>query len=149
MKTRMVSVVVTTSLMFGLGAGAASATSSGGEAKVQVTSSQVQASSGRQVSPGVSNVGTTGASVNISPVVANGQYGVAVAPWVRIAIKVALQVLKKTSKSTYNAIYRYVALGKSAFIKWWNTSVPRWVKDIFGGVSAAAIYDTVKWLLGL
>jgi len=68
---------------------------------------------------------------------------------VRLAVRVAMETLKRTSKTWYNAIVRQVVNGRTTFVNWWNNSVPGWVKNIFGGVSAAAIYDALLWVLGL
>ena len=68
---------------------------------------------------------------------------------VRVAVRAALEVLKRTNKAWYNNIVTWVGKGRTAFIKFWNEQVPGWVKDIFGGISAAVIYDAIKWVLGL
>lgn len=68
---------------------------------------------------------------------------------VRLAVKAALEVLKRTSTTWYNNVIRYVNNGKTAFVNWWNTSVPGWVKTLFGGVSASAIYDAIRWIIGI
>lgn len=67
---------------------------------------------------------------------------------IRLAVKAALAAVKATSSKTYYQIVGYVAKGKTAFVSWWNSSVPSWVKGLFGSISAAAIYDALKWLLG-
>ncbi|WP_432526056.1 hypothetical protein [Kineococcus auxinigenes] len=78
-----------------------------------------------------------------------GQQGTQAVPIVvRIAIKAAFQVLKKTNASWYWAVLRQVAKGKIAFVKWWKTT-PGWVKAIFGTVSAEEIYETAVWLFGI
>ncbi|GIG35896.1 hypothetical protein [Cellulomonas pakistanensis] len=68
---------------------------------------------------------------------------------VRLAVKAALEVVKRTSTTWYNNIIRYVNNGRTAFVNWWNTSVPGWVKTLFGGVSASAIYDAIRWIIGI
>jgi hypothetical protein len=71
-------------------------------------------------------------------------------PWaIRLAVKAALAAVKRTSVSTYNTIIGYVLRGRTAFVNWWNTSVPTWVKNLFGGISAAAIYDAIRWIIGI
>ncbi len=71
-------------------------------------------------------------------------------PWaIRLAVKAALAAVKRTSVSTYNTIIGYVLRGKTAFVNWWNTSVPGWVKGLFGGISASAIYDAIRWIIGI
>lgn len=79
--------------------------------------------------------------------------GTAVTPnvpiWIRVAVQAALAVIKSRSIATYRAIIAYVERGRTAFVSWWNTSVPTWVKGLLGGISGNAIYDAIKWILGL
>ncbi|MFC8192824.1 hypothetical protein ACFUMH_14295 [Cellulomonas sp. NPDC057328] len=69
--------------------------------------------------------------------------------WIRVAVQAALQVIKSRSITTYRQIIAYVERGRTAFVSWWNTSVPTWVKGLLGGISGNAIYDAIKWILGL
>lgn len=68
---------------------------------------------------------------------------------VRLAVQAGLRILKATSKSWYNNVMSYVSKGKTVFVNWWNNSVPGWIKNMFGGVSAAAIYDAIRWIIGI
>ena len=79
--------------------------------------------------------------------------GTAVTPnvpiWIRVAVQAALAVIKSRSVATYRAIIAYVERGRTAFVAWWNSSVPTWVKGLLGGISGNAVYDAIKWILGL
>lgn len=72
-----------------------------------------------------------------------------VAIWIRIAVQAALAVIKSRSIATYRAIATYVQRGKVVFNDWWSTSVPSWVKGLLGGITGNALYDAIKWILGL
>ncbi len=71
---------------------------------------------------------------------------------IRLAVRAALEVVKRTSRSTYNLIVSYVARGKTAFVNWWNSTGKELSKragfDVTIGISGAALYDVIKWILG-
>lgn len=71
------------------------------------------------------------------------------AVWIRYAVKAAMQVIKRTSKKTYFTITSKVSQGKTAFVGWYVKYAPNWVKKIMPGVAAAAIYDALRWVIGL
>ncbi len=68
---------------------------------------------------------------------------------IRVAVKAAVEVIKRTAPALWNQIRAQIGNGKTAFVKWWNNSVPRWVKDMLIGISGAAVYDALMWILGL
>lgn len=144
-------------LTFSLGAGvalpASAATATFRTSNVAVSTSVAGAATSavQGQATGLSTVsGSTSSLPGQGPVrTGNGQTVSPDAIWIRIAVKAAMAALKKTSKSWYNAIISKVKAGKTAFVNWWNKSVPSWVKNLFGGVSAAAIYDAVRWIIGL
>lgn len=71
------------------------------------------------------------------------------AVWIRYAVKAAMQVIKRTSKKTYYVITSKVSQGKTAFVNWYVKYAPNWVKKVLPGVGAAAIYDAIRWVIGL
>ncbi|WP_431710675.1 hypothetical protein [Glutamicibacter uratoxydans] len=68
--------------------------------------------------------------------------------WQRIAVKAALETLKRTNKKLYNKIVSKVGLGKKAFVKWYDKNIKPNVPAVLTGISAAAIYDVITWILG-
>ena len=68
----------------------------------------------------------------------------------RLAVRAGMAVLKRT---WYRAIITKVNQGRSAFVYWWNNSVPNWIKVTLGaaggGVTGNAVYDALLWVLGL
>ncbi len=72
--------------------------------------------------------------------------------WLRIAVRAALEVIKRTSRATYNTLMSYLNQGRAAFIRWWDTKAPAWVKkaltDIGIGITGAAIWDAIKFIVG-
>lgn len=71
------------------------------------------------------------------------------AVWIRVSVKAAVEVIKKTSPALWKSMQSYVLKGREAFVKWWDSSVPQWAKNLLGGVSAAGVYDALRWILGL
>lgn len=43
--------------------------------------------------------------------------------------------------------------GRTAFVNWWNNSVPANIKNVIytvtGGISGNALYDALLWVFGL
>ncbi|GAA1114280.1 hypothetical protein [Arthrobacter flavus] len=71
---------------------------------------------------------------------------------VRLAVKAGMAVLKKTNVRWYNAIRAQLGKGRTAFVNWWNNSVPKPIKTIVlgatGGVGINALYDALLWVFG-
>ncbi|GAA1114288.1 hypothetical protein [Arthrobacter flavus] len=71
---------------------------------------------------------------------------------VRLAVKAGMAVLKKTNVRWYNAIRAQLGKGRTAFVNWWNNSVPASVKNtlyaVTGGLSGNALYDALLWVFG-
>lgn len=67
---------------------------------------------------------------------------------VRLAVKAALQVIKKRSVGVYNQIIGAARAGKSIFLSW-HAKAPGWVKAIIPDVAASVLYDAVRWAIGL
>ena len=71
---------------------------------------------------------------------------------IRLVIKAGLAALKVASRATYNRIVAWVNSGKDLFIRNWN-SLPQRFRDIVlgaaGGISTNALWDAIKWVLGV
>lgn len=72
---------------------------------------------------------------------------------VRLAVRAAMEVLKRTSTTWYNAVRAMLNQGRTAFVNWWNNSVPSNIKNVIytvtGGISGNALYDALLWVFGL
>ena len=64
-----------------------------------------------------------------------------------------MEVLKRTNVAWYNAIRAQLGKGRTAFVSWWNNTVPASVKNtlytVTGGLSGNALYDALLWVFGL
>ncbi|MDR4534687.1 hypothetical protein [Glutamicibacter sp. PS] len=69
--------------------------------------------------------------------------------WQKYAVKAALMALKKTNKKLYNKIISKVGLGKKKFVAWYNKYIRPHMPGILGSISAAVIYDVIKWIIGI
>ncbi|MBK4168267.1 hypothetical protein GWO61_08420 [Corynebacterium macginleyi] len=63
------------------------------------------------------------------------------------AVKAALAALKKINKGWYDKVVSKATEGKTAFVNWWNASVPGWVKALFGNIAASAIWEVISTYL--
>ncbi len=72
---------------------------------------------------------------------------------VRLAIRAGMEALKRFNRTWYNAIRSQLNNGRTAFVNWWNNSVPTQIKNIVygttGGLSGNALYDALLWVFGL
>lgn len=109
---------------------------------------------------GVSGVVTNSAGSTPTPLVGAAKSGPGAATpnagpaiAIRVAVRAGMAVLKRTSVSWYRAIISKVNQGRTAFVGWWDNSVPNWVKVTLGaaggGVTGNAVYDALLWVLGL
>jgi hypothetical protein len=106
-------------------------------ASTTISSSIAASSSGSGSIIGGEKPSSSGSSTNALP-----------AFMIRAAVKAALAVLKKTSRSTYNTLVSYVAKGRTAFVNWWNKTGKKVTGGLVSGVAAGALYDALKWVLG-
>lgn len=58
-------------------------------------------------------------------------------------IKAGLELLKKINKGWYDTVISKATEGKIAFTTWWDAFVPGWIKNLFGSVAAAAIWQFI------
>lgn len=58
-------------------------------------------------------------------------------------IKAGLELLKKINKGWYDTVVSKATQGKVAFTTWWDASVPAWIKNLFGGIAASAIWQFI------
>ena len=70
-------------------------------------------------------------------------------PFIRVAVKAALAAIKARSRATYDQIINWVYLGRSYFVSAYENYAPGWVKTLMPGVAAGALYDAIKWVIGL
>lgn len=70
-------------------------------------------------------------------------------PFVRIAVKAALAAIKARSRATYDQIIGWVYLGRAYFVSAYTNYAPGWVQTLMPGVAAGALYDAIKWVIGL
>lgn len=59
-------------------------------------------------------------------------------------IKAALAALKKINKGWCNKVVSKAKEGKDAFVNWWDASVPAWIKNLFSGIAASAIWEFIS-----
>lgn len=72
---------------------------------------------------------------------------------IRAAVKAALFTLKNTSKKHYNQLMGQVQRGKTAFVNWYEGPSGAKVRGILRNlgltVSGAALYDAIRWVIGI
>jgi hypothetical protein len=63
-------------------------------------------------------------------------------------VRIFINAVKNYSGALYNSMVKAVKSGFTAF-KNWLATVPAFIKGLVGSLSASAIYDTIKAILGL
>jgi hypothetical protein len=63
-------------------------------------------------------------------------------------VRAFVNAVKNYSGTLYNNMVKAVKSGFTSFKNWLNT-VPAFIKGLVGSLSASAIYDTIKAILGL
>lgn len=67
----------------------------------------------------------------------------------RLIVTTALTVLRAAAPASYNQLVSVVSQGMTAFIMWWTTSAPAWVKGLVDTVSAVALYAVIRLILNV
>lgn len=129
------------SVAAGSAASAASASPTHGRAPVSVSITAPASTSLAPAPAGAASVRTSWAGAETGVVKRN--------PFIRVAVKAALAAIKARSRSTYDQIINWVYLGRSYFISAYENYAPGWVKTLMPGVAAGALYDAIKWVIGL
>lgn len=151
------SVAIISALSFG-GISAGNAATSPTPAPITASSSTILASpigSSGTASAMSSSFGSVSGAVSSAPVTtAGGSASTQAVPiFIRVAIRAGMEVLKRTSTTWYNAIRSAINSGRTAFVNFWNNSVPSSIKKIVygatGGVGVNALYDALLWVFGL
>lgn len=106
------------------------------------TTNGVPANFGGPTAPSPSGVGE---NVQTSPQAVNFA--------IRLAVKGALEAMKRVASSQYHKLIGWVNKGKTAFVNWWNSKSAEPVRNTLAGlgisISGAALYDAICWVLGI
>lgn len=164
MKKTFVKAAVSASLVGALAfTGASSAQASVGVPATSTVSIQASTSTPIAATSSLSAASTlalggasssSGNLVTLPPADKSGQASIQALPAlaIRLAVRAALEAIKRVSYATYTRVIGAVKVGKTHFVNFFNNTLKPWLKArgiaILDGVSGAVVFEVIRWIIG-